>query len=225
MKPTQTRFAAVEAENLLGDFHPLVNQIGSTDGLKLAGAANASLHLDGVKDFAALKIFLENYRTQLLGPIELPLICQAYQHASRSEFSELISLDQQIARDARLDFLATASKRVGQIQLKRLRPLRDQRGLQRYIRAVDSGDAHGWHTLVYGITLASFSFPLRQGLLSYAQQTLDGFVRSSGGANRFSQPDCETLLAEIVATVPRMIDSVLSNPLPALAGLVNQHQR
>ena len=201
----------MEAENLMGDFHPLIDQLGGADGLKLTGAVNASLRLDHVKDLAGLKRFLETYRTQLLAPIELPLICEAHAHASRNEFSELISLDQQIARDSRFEIFASASKRVGEIQLKRLRPLRDQRGLQRYIRAVDAGEAHAWHTLVYGITLASFSLPLRQGLQNYAQQTLRGFVRSAANAHRFAEPDCENLLSEISATIPGMIDGLLAD--------------
>jgi urease accessory protein UreF len=213
MKPPQTKVAPIEVENLLGDFHPLIDQIGSTDGLKLTGEVNASLGLDHVKDLTGLKKFLENYRTQLLAPVELPLICQAYAHASRNEFDELISLDHEIARDARLKFFASASKRIGQIQLQRLRPLRDQRGLQRYIRVVDAGEAHAWHTLVYGITLASFSFPLRQGLQNYAQQTLRGFVRSSGCAAQFDQSDCEELLEKITATIPEIIESVLAKSL------------
>lgn len=225
MKPTQTKLAAVEAENLLGDFHPLVDQIGSAEGLNSAGAVNSSFHLGDVKNFTQLKTFLENYRKQLLAPIELPLICQAYQHASRGEFCELISLDQEISRDARLDFFASASKRVGQIQLKRLQPLRDQRGLQKYLRSVDAGESHGWHTLVYGITLASFSFPLRQGLLNYAQQTLEGFIRSSGGAKRFSQTEVDNLLAEMIAPVPHTIDVILPKPFPTLASLATQRTR
>lgn len=212
MKPSPKNIASMEAENLLGDFHPLVEQLGSADGLKMAGEVNASLRLDHVEDLAGLKNFLQSYRDQILAPIELPLICQAYAHASRNEFSELISLDQKIARESRLALFSAASKRVGQIQLQRLRPLRDQRGLQRYIRAVDAEEANAWHTLVYGITLASFSFPLRQGLQNYAHQTLSGFVRSSRNAERFGQNECENVLEEITAAIPAIIDALLANP-------------
>ena len=46
------------------------------------------------------------------------------------------------------------------------RPLRDQRLVQRYLTAVEQGEAQGWHTLVYGLTLAVYSLPLRQGTCS-----------------------------------------------------------
>jgi len=54
-------------------------------------------------------------------------------------------------------------RRVGQSQLKRFRSLRDHRLVQRYLKAVGEGRAHGWHTLVYGITLSVYSLPLIQG--------------------------------------------------------------
>jgi urease accessory protein UreF len=211
MKPSQKNIASMEAENLLGDFHPLIDQLGTADGLQLAGEVNAALRLDLVKDLAGLKTFLETYRAQLLAPVELPLICAAYFHASRNEFSELLLLDQQVARDSHFEVFSAASKRVGDLQLKRLRPLRDQRGLQRYIRAVEAGQAHAWHTLVYGITLASFSLPLRQGLQNYAQQTLRGFVRAAANAHRLAEQDCENLLSEIGAAIPGMIDGLLAD--------------
>ena len=59
-------------------------------------------------------------------------------------------------------------------------PLRDERVVQRYLAAVESGEAHGWHTLVYGLTLVVYSLPLRQGLLGYAHQNHARF-HSRGG--------------------------------------------
>lgn len=216
MRPPQTIAAPNLAENLFGDFHPLMEQLGSPDGLALAGAVNASLRLDHIPDLAGLKRFLENYRAQILDPVELPLICRAYAHASKNEFSELIALDQKLATEPRLQLFASSSKLIGCGQLKRLRPLRDQRGLQRYIRAVDAGEAHAWHTLVYGVTLASFSFPLRQGLLNYAEQVLNGFVTGSRPHRELCEVEQGKLLQEICATVPRAIEAALATQ-PAFA--------
>ena len=210
MRPPQTIAARNLAENLLGDFHPLLEQVGSPSGLALAGAVNASVRLDHIRNLADLKHFLESYRVQILDPVELPLICQAYAHASKNEFAELLSLDRQLAGESRIEIFASASKRIGRVQLKRLRPLRDQRGLQRYIRAVDAGGAHAWHTLVYGVTLASFSFPLRQGLLNYAEQVLNGFVMAAGQHFELCEVESGKLLHEICATIPRSIEAALA---------------
>jgi len=211
MRPNQTIAALDLAEDIFGDFHPLMEQLGSPGGLALAGAVNASLRLDDIKSFASLKHFLESYRAQILDPVELPLICRAYTHASKNEFAELLALDQRLADEPRIKLFESASKRIGCRQLKRLRPLRDQRGLQRYIRAVDAGNANAWHTLVYGVTLASFSFPLRQGLLNYAEQVLNGFITAAGSHLALSEADTANLLDEICVTIPRSIEVALSS--------------
>jgi urease accessory protein UreF len=93
------------------------------------------------------------------------------------------------------DFLA-ASRRVGQAQLRKLRPLRDERIVQRYLHAVETDQAHGWHTLVYGLTLALYSLPLRQGLVGYARQVTRGFIHSAARSLRLSEKECRALLNE-----------------------------
>jgi urease accessory protein UreF len=102
-----------------------------------------------------------------------------------------------------------ASCRVGQRQLSKLRPMRDQRLVQRYLAAIEDGRARGWHTLVYGVSLAMFSLPLRQGLQHYAEQTARGFIDSSARSLRLAEADCDALLAEHAEHLPGSISSVL----------------
>ncbi|HZV34331.1 MAG TPA: urease accessory UreF family protein, partial [Verrucomicrobiae bacterium] len=171
VQQTQT---AAEAE-LLGDLRPLIEQIGSPEVLMtLAGECRAS-HITNTSE---LRQFLRSYHTQILRPCELPAIQRAFNHASRNEARELVAFDQELGREAVLRNFVSASRRVGQNQLQRLRPLRDQRLVQRYLMAVEKGEATGWHTLVYGMTLAIYSVPLRQGLFGYARHTTRGFIHS-----------------------------------------------
>ena len=44
---------------------------------------------------------------------------------------------------------------------------------------VENGEAAGWHTVVYGMLLALFSFPLRQALLHYAGSTQHSLLESA----------------------------------------------
>jgi urease accessory protein UreF len=108
-----------------------------------------------------------------------------------------------------LQNFAAPSRRVGQGQLQKLRPLRDQRIVQRYLQAVESGAAHGWHTLVYGLTLAIYSLPLRQGLLGYAHQTMRGFIYSAAATLRLSERECRDLFDESCADLPAAVDVLL----------------
>jgi len=48
--------------------------------------------------------------------------------------------------------------------------------VQRYLAAVDDGRAQGWNPIVFGVALASFNLPYRQGLLHYAGALLRGLA-------------------------------------------------
>lgn len=198
-----------ETTELLGEWHPLVQQLGSTEGLIALSTASHSLQLTNVDSVQALLRFLEAYQSQILIPLELPAIQRAYRHASRNETRELVAFDQQLAEELALKSFANASRRVGQAQLKRLRPLRDHRLLQRYLRAVDDGLAHGWHTLVYGVTLSVYSLPVIQGLNSYEKQTLLGFMHAVSRSLKLSENDCRDLLEQLSPTLPQPMAPIL----------------
>ena len=199
----------------LGDGHPLVEQLGSADGVASLHALAETLRARPVASTTALREFLHAYHERILRPHELPAIQTAFAHASRNEVRELIAFDQQIAREPMLQELAGASRRVGQAQLQKLRPLRDERGVQRYLAAVENHQAHGWHTLVYGLTLAVYSLPLRQGLLGYAHQTTRGFIHSAARSLQLTEADCRALFGEICAPLPAAIETLVGKPAAA----------
>lgn len=205
--------------NLLGELHPLVQQLGSTEGLHELSATSKLIAHHTVTDVESLRSFLRAYRSRILLPLELPIIHQSFLHADKGRTRELIELDQRIAQAPRLKDLSAASRRVGQAQLRKLRPLRDVRVLQRYLAAVDAKQAEGWHTLVFGMTLAIYSVPLRQGLLGYAQQVVRGFIHSAG--RRFAVPTAEIdeMMQELNASLPAALGTLLF-----LEGLDRSHQ-
>ena len=205
----QTQLALSDAAEWLGDWHPLAEQLGSTDGLVTLGSVSASLRLVPVHDVPSLRNFLGNYHSRILLPLELPAIQSAHGHATRHEVRELIALDQGMAGQPIFSEFAAASQRVGQSQLRKLRPLRDQRAVQRYLHAVESGEAHGWHTLVYGLTLAVYSLPLRQGLLGYAHQTTRGFIYSAARMLSLSEHQCRALFDSLCAGLPEAVEALV----------------
>jgi len=191
----------------LGDAHPLVAQLGTADGLASLHALAESLATRPITNLAALREFLQAYHARILLPQELPAIQTAFTHASRNEVRELIAFDQQLANEPALRDFADASQRVGRTQLQKLRPLRDERMVQRYLAAVEGGQAHGWHTLVYGMTLVLYSLPLRQGLLGYAQQTTRGFIHAAARGLQLKESACRALFEEVCEeiVVPELV--------------------
>jgi urease accessory protein UreF len=211
----QTQVALSDAAEWLGDFHPLAEQLGSTVGLIHLGSVSSLLRLDPVHDVPSLQRFLKNYQAQILLPFELPAIQSAHGHASRNELRELVVLDRQLAAEGVLRTFAGASRRVGQSQLQKLRPLRDSRFVQRYLQAVEARQADGWHTLVYGLTLAIYSLPLRQGLLGYAHQTTRGFIYSAARSLQLSEHRCRLIFDELCAALPDAVENLVQSSVPA----------
>jgi len=196
--------------DLLGDPHPLLEQLGSADDLAVTSTVATAFEFHRVSSLPALRSFLEAYRAEILAPIELPAIVSAYHHAARGELKELVALDQRLGDETALRRFALASCRVGQRQLSKLRPMRDQRVVQRYLAAIEAGQARGWHTLVYGVSLAMFSLPLRQGLQHYIEQTVRGFVDSSAKSLRLAEADCDALMLEQAEHLPGTVAAAVN---------------
>ena len=206
--PSQTQRSTAAAAELAADLGPLLEQIGSPEAL--AGIAEA-LQVRPVNSLRELRIFLQGYHARILRPIELPAILRAFGHASRHEVRELVAFDQKLGGETLLQNFSSSSRLAGQNQLQRLRPLRDERTVQRYLAAVDEGSAQGWHTLVYGLTLAIYSRPLRQGLLGYAQETTRGFIRSASRAIDISPEAAQLLWEEMCQGLPGAVEPLLGD--------------
>jgi len=205
-----THSAAPVAIELLGECHPLLEQLGSADGLLTLSGVATALRLPKVDNPAALGRFLQAYQAKVLLPLELPAIYRAHHHASRNQYRELLALDLEIAGRSHQNSFAAASRRVGRSQLQRLRPLRDERVVQRYLQAVEQEQAQAWHTLVYGLTLAVYSLPVRQGLLSYARQTLQGFIRAAARPLQLSASECGQALSGLCAELPGQLEAIVA---------------
>ncbi len=203
-----------EPAEWLGDWHPLVDQLGSANGLVALAEVTALVRARPVHDTSSLRAFLVQYQKHVLLPIELPAIQRAFDHTSRRELRELVAYDQQLAGHDVLKPFVEASRRVGQTQLLKLRPLRDERVPRRYLAAVERGEANAWHTLVYGLTLALYSMPLRQGLIGYGCQTTRGFIYAAARPLRLSETTCRQLLEKLCAELPAAVEALLAQREP-----------
>jgi len=87
--------------------------------------------------------------------------------------------------------------------------------VQRYLGAVEAGVAHGWHTLVYGLTLEIYSLPLRQGLLGYAQQTTRSFIYSGARMLHLSERQCRELFDELAPLLSATVQQMVGQEAPA----------
>jgi urease accessory protein UreF len=193
-----------------GGTSDLLEQLGSMEDLVSVTAASALLETAPVHDLQTLAVFIETYLEEILIPIELPLIHKSFLHASRHECRELVALDQAAGARIVVRQFAEASRRVGLMQIRAMRPMRGERLVQRYLAAVDSGEANGWHTVVYGITLALYSLPVRQGLMHYAYRTMGGFVRAAARSLQLTERDCCQIVEDLCDGIPQAIEAAIA---------------
>ncbi|MDX1951599.1 MAG: urease accessory UreF family protein [Verrucomicrobiota bacterium] len=185
----------------------LEEQLGSADeAISLAEEAFA-MQVARIETLPALREFLKRYESELLVPHELEVIYRAWQHASKNELRELIELDCSLEETTKQ--FSGASRVIGKNQIRKLRTLKDHRVVQRYLAAIKEGKANGWHTVVFGIVLAVYGLPLRQGLVHYGRQTIRGFIMAGAQRLMLSVEGGEELHEEIAAPLPGKVAKLL----------------
>lgn len=197
-----------QADSGNGDLRSLSIQLGSPEDLTFAGLAAYSTPMEKVRDAAGLGKFLRHYQDDLMFKVEFGAIERAFHLAARNEARELADFDRELTLPTDMAAFGKVSRRVGSMQLKSLRPL-NVKLVQRYARAVEAGEANGWHTLVYGIVLSVYSLPLRQGLIYYGQQTMRGFIWSAARHLQLPEHTCEDLHENVCAGLVREVNHLL----------------
>lgn len=184
---------AAEVLGEIPDWTALQERLGSPEEASPFCAALLSSSNGAVKTRPEFSAFLSQYGREILCPLELPVIEQAFEHACAGRARELIELDVSLKTRQMAEPLARASQRAGRIQLRRLKAMKAHRCVTRYADAVEAGDACGWHSVVYGIVMATFSLPLRDGLAHYARQTVRGFILAAAEPLRLTVPECREI--------------------------------
>jgi urease accessory protein UreF len=91
-----------------------------------------------------------------------------------------------------------------------MRALKTERVVTKYWDAVHAKQATGWHTIVFGVVLAVYSIPLRQGLQHYTQQTIRGFLEAGAASLKLRLPEIAGLESDLIADTPALIETALA---------------
>lgn len=212
MRPAKSLNGAAHAEEMLGEVRALATTVGLPGAPALVESATTSLPT--IQTETQWRRFLCQEFTTVLLSQEGPLIVQAHRLTCLGHVRELVALDQTWGHarkllPAYLPAMNAASAHVGQAQLRRLLPLRDQRIVPRYLAAIAAGEAHGWHPLVYGLLLGVFALPLRPGVLHYGRQTARGVLAGSPLAHALDESAQNRLLDEAEQAVLTLLPQLL----------------
>jgi urease accessory protein UreF len=152
-----------------------------------------------------------HFQAKTLAQDELPAILRAYNHARRGEAREIIALDRSLKESFPNEALANASERVGRNQLRKMRGLKTERVVTKYWDAVYKKEAFGWHTVVFGVVLAVYSIPLRQGLNHYAQQTVSGFIEAGAQSLKLRAAEVSAMETTLLTELPAIVELTLAS--------------
>lgn len=203
--PTDLEHNLAGAAALSGEIHALVAQLAVPD---TQAPAEWPPSLAAASSMEGLRRFVAHHATETLSAREWPVILQAWQLAREGHSRELVALDAEWGRLVGQADFAGASFRVGRRQLSKLRGLRHERVIQKYLAAIDAGTARGWHPIVYGVVLAVYNLPLRQGLMNFGVQTLASLVTAAEKAHRLPARDCQDLLDTTCALLPARLPAL-----------------
>jgi len=170
----------------------------------------APFDIEAVSEMSGLRLFLERYGREILRPIELPAVQSAYWFANRGQFRELLELDAELSANVSLLPFARASQMAGREHLRLLKPMYDQRLVQRYRKCVMAGEARGWNPIVFGMFLSIHSVPVREGLLQFGRQLCSGFINGVQDSCGLPDEECTALLDETVDRLPGWIEEVVA---------------
>lgn len=185
-----------------GNLRALAGELAAPD---FGGSPGWTAGLATASTVGALGTLLNRHASEVLCTREWPVIVEAWRLARLGHVRELLELDATWGREIGAAGFAQASFRVGQRQLSKLRGLRHERVIQRYLDAVEAGRAHAWHPVVYGVVLAVYHLPLRQGLLHFATQILAGLVTAAERSHRLPAEECQALLDVTCASLPHRL--------------------
>ena len=168
--------------------------------------------LGALSSWIEFESWLGDYAGEVIVGRDWPLVIRSWEFTRVGRARELIGLDQSWNPDES-PAMREASWRVGRRQLSRMRPLQDQRVVQRYLAATEAGSARGWHPLVYGVVLAVYGIPLRQGLMHYSVHAASGWSDALVRQREWMREDgalaVERVCAGLRARMPALPDSAL----------------
>jgi urease accessory protein UreF len=193
------------------DLRALEEQLGSPEEATAISSEAFAAALIDIRTPDQFREFLGRLQSKTIAQDDLPTILRAYNHARRNEVREIIALDRSLENTFPNEALANASERVGRNQLRRMRGLKTERVVTRYWDAVYNKEAHGWHSVVFGVVLAVYSIPLRQGLNHYGQQTIRGFLEAGAVSLRLRAPEVNALESSLLSEMPAIVERVLAS--------------
>ncbi|MEK0448012.1 MAG: hypothetical protein RL088_280 [Verrucomicrobiota bacterium] len=163
--------------------------------------------LNGIRNEAALRQFVDAHLLPALEAFELPYLRFAFNAASVPELNEI---DREISASKLSRELRDASVQLGRRRLAALRAVNDSEPYRQFSDSISAGAADGNHLTVCALQARTEAFPLDAALAAYFYQTIAGICGAALKVIRIGQEGCQRVLRHALAQSGSVISGSLN---------------
>jgi len=175
------------------------------------GRKNDKMNAVELRDL--IKVFLE----QQIGPADCTALGNAYEHASASNLSLLLEVDNTIVAMRLVQEIRSASIRSGTQLVKCVHSfIQDNKMLADYADAIKDGRASGPYPVALGVAASALSIPKRKAGMMMLYSFSVSIIAAALRLGMLQHLDGQRILDELKPTISKTVESFIDRPLDGI---------
>lgn len=175
------------------------------------GRKNNKMNAAELRDL--IKVFLE----QQIGPADCTALGNAYEHASASNLSLLLEVDNTIVAMRLVQEIRSASIRSGTQLVKCVHSfIQDNKMLAGYADAIKDGRASGPYPVALGVAASALSIPKRKAGMMMLYSFSVSIIAAALRLGMLQHLDGQRILDELKPTISKTVESFIDRPLDGI---------
>jgi urease accessory protein len=175
------------------------------------GRKNNKMNAVELRDL--IKVFLE----QQIGPADCTALGNAYEHASASNLSLLLEVDNTIVAMRLVQEIRSASIRSGTQLVKCVHSfIQDNKMLADYADAIKDGRASGPYPVALGVAASALSIPKRKAGMMMLYSFSVSIIAAALRLGMLQHLDGQRILDELKPTISKTVESFIDRPLDGI---------
>lgn len=176
-----------------------------------SGRKNNKMNAAELRDL--IKVFLE----QQIGPADCTALGNAYEHASASNLSLLLEVDNTIVAMRLVQEIRSASIRSGTQLVKCVHSfIQDNKMLADYADAIKDGRASGPYPVALGVAASALSIPKRKAGMMMLYSFSVSIIAAALRLGMLQHLDGQRIIDELKPTISKTVESFIDRPLDGI---------
>lgn len=187
-------------------------------GFSHSAGLETYVQLGIVKDKKTAREFITMQLSQNIHYTDAAFVSLAYDAAKKNDMEELIRMDEECTAVKLPREMRQASQKLGLRLLKTFAPICNDAFANRYRIAIESGEAVGHYSIVFGLYAFAMEIAKKDALTGFFYNAAVGMVTNSVKLIPLGQQDGQEILFSLHSVIDELVEKSLI-PDPALIGL------